>query len=135
MSESTFPLKKVIPIIVVTWILSLVTTLAVVYFAPNIFRTWYEMERFEGNDTDDYWNTFDVPSMHWRIRCGVFGLPIGSRDSRFHLTVDDFTLRELTWEYVGYGYSGENYFTGSGLHYIEVYADNVEWVIIVEAYY
>lgn len=36
-SEGAFPIKKAIPIIVVTWILSLVTTLAVVYVAPNIF--------------------------------------------------------------------------------------------------
>jgi hypothetical protein len=38
MSESTFPFKKVIPIIAVTWILSLITTLAVFYFAPYNFQ-------------------------------------------------------------------------------------------------
>ena len=37
MSEGAFPIKKAIPIIVITWILSLVSTLAVVYVAPNIF--------------------------------------------------------------------------------------------------
>ena len=37
MSEGAIPIKKAIPIIVVTWILSLVTTLAVFYIAPNIF--------------------------------------------------------------------------------------------------
>jgi hypothetical protein len=36
-SEEAIPIKKAISIIVVTWILSLVTTLGVVYFAPNIF--------------------------------------------------------------------------------------------------
>lgn len=37
MSEGTNLIKKMIPIIVITWILSLVTTLAIVYVAPNIF--------------------------------------------------------------------------------------------------
>lgn len=37
MSEGAIPIKKAIHIVVVTWILSLITTLAVVYFAPNIF--------------------------------------------------------------------------------------------------
>jgi hypothetical protein len=38
MSESTLTLRKVIPIIAVTWILSLITTLAVVYLAPYNFQ-------------------------------------------------------------------------------------------------
>ncbi len=38
MSESTLTFKKIIPIIAVTWILSLITTLAVVYFAPYSFQ-------------------------------------------------------------------------------------------------
>jgi len=37
MSEGAIPIKKAVPIIVVTWILSLVSTLAIVYVAPNIF--------------------------------------------------------------------------------------------------
>ena len=37
MSAGVFSLKKVIPIIVITWILSLATTLALVYVAPSIF--------------------------------------------------------------------------------------------------
>lgn len=37
MSESKLSIKKVVPIIVAAWILSLITTLAVVYYAPNIF--------------------------------------------------------------------------------------------------
>jgi hypothetical protein len=37
MSDGAFQIKKVIPIIVLTWILSLVTTLAIVYVAPSIF--------------------------------------------------------------------------------------------------
>jgi len=46
MSEFRLQLKKAIPVIVVTWILSSVTTLAVVYFAPDIFRTWHEVVTF-----------------------------------------------------------------------------------------
>jgi hypothetical protein len=38
MSESTLTLRKAIPIIAVTWILSLITTLAVVYLAPYNFQ-------------------------------------------------------------------------------------------------
>jgi hypothetical protein len=37
MSEGAISIKKAISVIVVTWILSLITTLAVVYVAPNIF--------------------------------------------------------------------------------------------------
>jgi len=37
MSEGAFQISKAVPIIVLTWIISLVTTLAVVYVAPSIF--------------------------------------------------------------------------------------------------
>jgi hypothetical protein len=37
MSGNAFSLKKALPIIMITWIISLVTTLALVYFAPSIF--------------------------------------------------------------------------------------------------
>lgn len=37
MSEKAFPMKKMIPVIAITWALSLVTTMVIVYFAPNIF--------------------------------------------------------------------------------------------------
>jgi len=37
MSDKAFTLKKAVPIIVLTWILSLVSTLAIVYFSPSIF--------------------------------------------------------------------------------------------------
>ena len=37
MVEGAFTVKKAIPIIAITWILSLVTTLAIVYVSPNIF--------------------------------------------------------------------------------------------------
>ena len=36
MTESTIPIKKAIPIVAVTWILSLLTTLAIVYFTPFV---------------------------------------------------------------------------------------------------
>lgn len=39
MSEGTISMKKALPIIVVTWILSLLSTLAIVYVAPNLFST------------------------------------------------------------------------------------------------
>jgi len=37
MSEKAFSMKKMIPVIAITWTLSLVTTMVIVYFAPNIF--------------------------------------------------------------------------------------------------
>lgn len=37
MSKGAFSLKKAIPIILITWVLSLVTTLALVYVSPSIF--------------------------------------------------------------------------------------------------
>ena len=37
MSAGGFSIKKAIPIIVITWILSLITTLALVYVSPSIF--------------------------------------------------------------------------------------------------
>jgi hypothetical protein len=36
-SATPFSFKKVVPIIAITWILSLITTLAIVYVAPSIF--------------------------------------------------------------------------------------------------
>ncbi|MBS7632401.1 hypothetical protein KEJ15_02095 [Candidatus Bathyarchaeota archaeon] len=39
MGEGAISMKKAIPIIVVTWILSLLSTLAIVYVAPNLFPT------------------------------------------------------------------------------------------------
>jgi len=69
MSESTTTIKKAIPFIAVTWILSLVTTLAVVYFAPNIFpKTWHEVIRFDGHDVDPYHHSFEVPSMNYKVK-------------------------------------------------------------------
>jgi hypothetical protein len=146
MSESALTLKKVIPIIIVTWLLSSVTTLAIVYFSPNIFpKTWHVIETFEGWDTDKlktqlYRNWTDVPSMHWRIGLSVkpynWTLSDPNEDAKFQLTVDDLTLRELDWEDIGLWYVSKDYFTGSGRHYIDVYADgDVEWVINIWAYY
>jgi hypothetical protein len=37
MSGNGFSLKKALPIIAITWMISLITTLALVYFAPSIF--------------------------------------------------------------------------------------------------
>ena len=37
MSDNSFSIKKAIPIIIITWILSLATTLALVYVSPSIF--------------------------------------------------------------------------------------------------
>ncbi len=37
MSEAKHSIKKAIPLIALSWILSLVTTIGIVYFAPNIF--------------------------------------------------------------------------------------------------
>lgn len=48
MSEGGLTLKKVIPIIVATWILSLVTTLAVVYVSPSIFPSIFPIGIGEG---------------------------------------------------------------------------------------
>jgi hypothetical protein len=138
MSEGTSTIKKAIPIIAVTWILSLVTILAVVYFAPNIFpKTWHEVARFEGYDVDGYWESFKVPSMHWRVEWiswHTYAFSEVPEDARFFVIVDGFALRELTGDDT-FEYYGEDYFTGSGLHWIEVYAKNTEWLIIVEAYY
>jgi len=45
MSGVTIPFKKAIPIVVVTWILSLITTLTLIYFVPKIFpQTWNETQ-------------------------------------------------------------------------------------------
>jgi hypothetical protein len=37
MSKNGFSLKKALPIVAIAWIISLITTLALVYFAPSIF--------------------------------------------------------------------------------------------------
>jgi len=77
MSESTLTLKKAIPIIAVTWILSLITTLAVVYVEPNLLprqnqtasQNQIEIIRFnepsEKNITGFYLWLNDVATFVW----------------------------------------------------------------------
>jgi len=146
MSELRLQLKKAIPIIVVTWILSSVTTLAVVYFAPDIFRTWHKVVTF-ADEYDVYTReenkAFYVPSKHWKIEWTVLlnAYP-PSKDTWFTFYLDSedyvtFTQVEVTptdfeWDT---GHSGTEYITGSGDFSITVSGEGVLWAITVEAYY
>lgn len=149
MSEATFPFKKAIPIIVVTWILSLVTTLAIVYVAPNIFPpTWHEVAKFAGDSlygyTRETTDVFCIKSNHWRIECSVLADYPPSEDAEFRFYVDQegggvrtLTFRRLTpsdFEWKN-SFIMSEYITGSGSYSIEVVAYYVLWGIIVEAYY
>jgi len=144
-------IKKAIPIIVVTWILSLVTTLAIVYFAPNTFpRTWHEVARFSHYFTDydkNTTNVFNVPSNYWRIEwhasTGSFTasedrtfafklLSEGEEADAFTPTLCTVTPADFDWDSL---WSGTEYITGSGSFYIRVTATNVSWIIAIQAYY
>ncbi len=152
MSEVRLQLKKAIPIIVVTWILSAITTLALVYIPPILLpKSWHEVETFSGSfqervaeDTD----SFHISSDHWRIRWHVDREPPPPEEVEFFFIVNllDFRLRRLTIEDfrapeghpVGawlYSLSGTEYITGSGEFAIRVVGARLEWEIIVEAYY
>ena len=48
MSEGSISIKKIAPIIAVTWILSLITTVGLVYVAPSIFPQIYTSNIGEG---------------------------------------------------------------------------------------
>ena len=149
MPEVTYPLRKTIPIIVVTWILSMVTTIAIVYYAPNFLpRTWHRVEYLSITFEDFRETTYvvNVPSNCWRIGWGagharMDDLPeseinsltiyLDSNDTRFHalctITPTDFEWRPV-WD-------GSKDITGSGQFYIIVAGEHVRCNIIIEAYY
>jgi len=145
MSESTFPLKKVIPIIVVTWLLSLVTTLAIVYITPNIPpRTWHEIATFYSQDYEkgpiNIFEEFSHPSSNlWRIR---WGMTADSEDASFgflvfHISVDPVSSRpvcQLGLDGVEDA-SAVEYFTGTGSFTLHVFFNACTWSLGIEAYY
>ncbi len=145
LSEETIPIKKAIRIIAVTWILSMVTALAIFYFLPNLFpRTWHEVARFSGTDTRPT-DFFIIPSDNWRISWHVSGNPLTETTSFWFWVHNDKTilpvfdlgtLTEVDFEAAFFSTpSGVEYITGSGRFQIEVLVENVAWEIIVEAYY
>ncbi len=155
MSESTLTIKKVIPIIGVAWILSLVTTLAFVYFAPNIIpRTWHEVAKFSGTFQElerETTDSFRISSDQWRIYWSVECKEPPPEDVEFRLFVlgsskrDGFVLRRLTLTdfrgSIGHGVEwltaewGTEYITGSGEFSLWLVGARLDWEIIVEAYY
>jgi len=147
MSELTSTLKKAIPIIAVTWILSLVATLVVVYFAPNIFpKTWHEVARFEGGINEETppfsreeTPSFYVPSINWKIIWSVnieHPMPQDVRIQLYLSGFNTFLYQEFRPKSTYLGEVGEYYLTGEGWWSIEVIAYGLEkWYIIVQAYY
>ena len=146
MSESTLTIKKAIPIIAVTWILSLVTTLAFVYVVPIILQpTWHEVAKFTGDSTIPD-NAFYISSDHWRILWFASPNPL-TEDTSFWFWMfksgdiyppyfDLGTLTESDFEKQFMNQcAGVEYITGAGRFVIDVWADSASWEIIVEAYY
>lgn len=164
MSESTFSFKKAIPIIAVTWILSLVTTLAFVYVVPIILPpTWHEVATFSGTFQDREGETTDIfyiSSDHWRLKWDVecedpppedvefffivgyplwisetFVMPLGGTFELRRWTLEDFRASKgLGFEWLC-SQDGTEYITGSGEFVVRVVGARLEWEIIVEAYY
>ena len=154
MSESVFPFKKVVMVILIAWMLSLVTTLVFIYIVvPNTFRsTWHEVTRLSGTfqefDSKDT-TSFYIPSDHWRLHWTVdAGLDPLPEDVEFRLflysthyypslvwlTFADFqgSVAENLW----YGQEdGTESITGSGWFSFRVRGARLDWDIIVEAYY
>jgi len=152
MSETTFPFKKAIPIIAVTWILSLITTLAFVYIViPNIFPpTWHEVAEFSGifrelddEDTDSFYISCD----HWRIDWNVYSDDPPSEDVEFRLFVLGSSYSDCVWlTLADFPWSkgqeiwlcakwGTEYVIGSGEFRLRIVGASLEWDIDVEAYY
>ena len=148
MSEGAIPIRKAIPIIVVTWILSLVTTLAIVYYALNASpKTWHKVVTF-AEEYDVYTREedkfFHVPSEHWKIEWTVMPNTYPPSEDAwfaFHLDSEDyitFTQVAVTptdFEWYPMGHSGTEYITDSGDFSITVSGEGVLWAIKVEAYY
>ena len=161
MSEVRLQLKKAIPIIVVTWILSLTTTLAFVYIViPNIFPpTWKEVATLSGTLQErdaEVTDSFSIPSNHWRLHWRVECDDPPSDDVEFFFLVgyseyapwilgQTFESRKVTLEdfrapkALGFEWltseRGTEYITGSGEFAMRVVGARIEWEIQVEAYY
>ena len=149
MSEVSYPFRKAIPIIIVTWILSMVTSLALVYYAPNILpRTWHRIEKLQitFEDFRETTNVVNVPSNRWRIGWEVgitrmddlpesevnsFTIYLDSNDTSTY-ALDRVTPADFEWRYVWNGFKET---TGSGQFYIIVAGEHVRCNIIIEAYY
>jgi hypothetical protein len=156
MSESTLTVRKAIRIIAVTWILSLVTTLAIVYLVPIVLRpTWHKVamfsgtfEGFDSERTDDFHIPSDHWKVHWEVDCEVpppedvefrlSGLVGGHWWGGFRLRkvwLEDFrraTQQGVEW----WGHvSGIEYVTESGYFYLIISGVSVDWEVTVEAYY
>jgi len=154
MSEGTISIKKAVPIIVLTWILSMVTTLALVYFVPFILpRSWHGVAMFSGTSIKAG-NRFYVSSDHWRIYWFAKPDPLNENTSfRFFvfnseeafapyfesdtLTASDFEKQYFSGILLSFNQppAGFEYITGKGGFFIDVLADSAKWIITVEAYY
>jgi len=144
MSEGSIPTKKLITIIVITWSLSLVTTLLVVsYSTPFSTRTWHEVTSFSGNDTQPT-DFFSISSESWRIRWQVIGMPLSETTSFWFWVHDEKTIIPCfdsgtftASDFQNAWFStptGIEYITGSGRFQIEVFVENAEWQFFIEQY-
>ncbi len=156
MFEGMIPLRKSIRTIVVTWILSMVTTLAVVYFAPRIIpRGWHEVATFSGafqGFDSELTDIFHIPSDHWKVNWEVDCEVPPPEDVEFRLSGlvgghwwGPFTLRKVWledfrratqqgvewWGHV----SGIEYVTESGDFWLIISGVSVDWEVTVKAYY
>lgn len=146
MSEIRLQLKKATPIIVTTWILSMVTTLALVYVEPILFpRSWHEVAKFSGTGTKPE-NPFYASSDHWRILWFASPDPL-TEDTSFwfwmfksgnifppHFDSGTFTASDFEKQFFNQ-LAGVEYITGTGSFIIDVMAESASWEIIVEVYY
>ena len=165
MVDATFSFKKELSIIVVTWILSMITTLALVYVViPNIFpKAWHEVATFSGAFYDresESTDSFYIPSDNWRLYWNVdcetpppedvefffilgypfwlsetWVIPVGQTFELRRVTLEDFRAPQALDFEWLDSESGTEYITGSGEFIIRVIGANIEWEVTVEAYY
>jgi len=154
MSEATFTFKKAFPVIAITWILSLATTLAFVYVVPIILRpTWHEITTFSGNFQEldnEFTSEFHISSNHWRLHWEVMCEEPPPEDVEFRLFLkgeSNYPLTQITWltqsdfkrsigqEYWSSLRDKTEYITGSGVFDLAIVGARLDWEIIVEAYY
>jgi len=158
MSEAKFQFKKAIPIIAITWILSLATTLAFVYLMPYVFPpTWHEVATLSGTfqEFDAEYDSFSIQSNHWRLLWRVECDDPPSDDVHFFFLVrypdyepwvlstfvsrrvrlEDFRAPKAVESEWLTSISGTEYITGSGEFRVWLNGCSLEWEIIIEAYY
>ena len=148
---------QLIKIVVITWVLSLATTLFVVNFIPTLPTSrWHLLTYYEGSfegslDEPEY--VFYEPSILtdvWRITWHVhsdeipipedvlFYFRVGYDTSQIEFPRNYVTKEDFRSDRGGFFKSsadGIEYFFGAGKKYLTIEAIDLDWTLFIEEYY